>query len=113
MSSLICLCSSAAFKFSILNFSCSAAASVAAFAKSTSAFAPSNVALAYSVTASAVFVSVSPTFCVVLSTPVTTSTTSLPASLTLSKAPEKSPLNTFTTASPKKPKTLDVLLLKM
>ena len=39
----------------------------------------------------------------VLSTPVTTSINSLPAFFALSAAPAKSPLNTFTIASPKKP----------
>ena len=59
----------------------------------------------YSVTELVTFVTVSIVLSKVLSTPVRASTASLPASFTSSKAPAKSPLNTFLTALPKKPKT--------
>ena len=65
----------------------------------------SIVALVYSVVASITSFVVSTTLSTVSSTPVNTSTYSFPASLTESKAPLKSPLNTFTIASLKNPIT--------
>ena len=52
-----------------------------------------------------VLTAVSATFSVVLSTPVNTSTSSLPASFTLSIAPLKSPANTLSKAFAKNPIT--------
>jgi len=101
--SRICLCSSAAFKFTNLNFSCSAEAISAAFANCTSALAPSNALVVTSFIPLTTFFVTSATLSNVPSTPVKVSINSLPASFADSAAPAKSPLNTFTIASPKNP----------
>ena len=100
-SSLTCLSFSACLSNSSTTPCCLTLAISAAFARSTFDLAAFTVSVTYSEVASITFPTVSTVLSKVSSTPVNVSINSLPAFFALSAAPSKSPLNTFTIASPR------------